>query len=88
MHSSLRLSALSRFLESPAPSHTHFPVLDSPATSIPWPGASLAGKKCSCSGGDLPLARGTLHSRRASRPRSRLIDGRVDCDQFHHCDPH
>lgn len=54
MHSSLGLSALSRFLESPAPSHTHFPVLDSPATSIPWPGASLAGKKCSCSGGDLP----------------------------------
>ena len=71
IHSSLRLL---RVLESTAKPRNHFKIIShrSPRAHLCVPGAAAHWRteKCSCS--EVPLARGTLHSRCANHPRSRL----------------
>lgn len=58
---------------------------------VPWLSGSLADRKCSCSAAAYPwrAARSTRAARTIlSQDWLALIDGRVDSDQFQHCDPH
>lgn len=70
--------------------HKQFLVLDSFSARVPWLCGSLAARKVF-----LQLRRQTPGAARSTEPSSvrtgrdwsRLIDGRVDSDQFQHCDP-
>lgn len=88
IHSSL---GLLRVLESPANPHDHFPLLDSLSFVCSLLSGSLADRKVFLAAATYPwrAARSTRAARTTlGQDWLGLVDGRVDSDQFQHCDPH